>query len=86
MADAQDSGSCEGNLMGVQVPPRPLLLSCAYCPSLAKGEPLKDSAVATSVQAGTLAGRGPVGSRDAMCFAMCSASLPTPGSTSDTAA
>ncbi len=23
MADAQDSGSCEGNLMGVQVPPRP---------------------------------------------------------------
>jgi hypothetical protein len=37
-------------------------------------------------QAGTLEGRGPIGSCDAMCFAMCSASLPTPGSTSDTAA
>src|SRR5205807_6897134 len=23
MADAQDSGSCEGNLVGVQIPPRP---------------------------------------------------------------
>src|SRR5205807_1973178 len=27
LADAQDSGSCEGNLMGVQVPPRPPVAS-----------------------------------------------------------
>jgi hypothetical protein len=30
-ADAQDSGSCEGNLMGVQIPPRPLSLDWSLC-------------------------------------------------------